>query len=69
MTFDQKAVASQRKERERGGLVARRKFLASAAAVVGLPWLETFAGRDRKAQAASKAIRLVAWHTPNGYYA
>lgn len=69
MTFDQKILASQRKERERRGPATRRKFLASAAAVVGLPWLESFAGRDRKAQAASKAIRLVAWHTPNGYYA
>ncbi|HEY2902003.1 MAG TPA: DUF1552 domain-containing protein [Polyangia bacterium] len=69
LTFDQQALASQRKERERGGPVPRRKFLASAAAVVGLPWLETFAGRDRKAQAAGKAIRLVAWHTSTGYFA
>src|SRR5579872_1204761 len=69
LTFDQKILASQSNERERRGPVPRRKFLASAAAVIGLPWLETFAGRDRTAQAASKAVRLVAWHTPNGYYA
>src|SRR5579872_1291666 len=69
LTFDQKILASQSNERERRGPVPRRKFLASAAAVIGLPWLETFAGRDRTAQAASKAIRLVAWHTSTGYFA
>src|SRR5216684_3906844 len=68
MTFDEKALSSQRKEFARRGPPSRRKFLASAAAVVGLPWLETFAG-GAKTQAAGKAIRLVCWHTPNGYYA
>ena len=69
LTFDQKILASLQKEAARRGPPSRRRFLASAAATVGLPWLESLSGTSRKAQAASKAVRLVAWHTPNGYYA
>ncbi|MEA2697482.1 MAG: hypothetical protein QOI66_1753 [Myxococcales bacterium] len=66
LTFDEKALASQRKQFARRG-PSRRRFLASAAAAVGLPWLETLSGGNR-AQAAGKPVRLVAWHTPNGYF-
>jgi len=70
LTFDEKMLASQQKEAARRGPPSRRRFLASAAATVGLPWLESLSGTGSKAQAASsKPVRLVAWHTPNGYFA
>jgi hypothetical protein len=67
VTFDEKQLASQQKEARRRG-PSRRKFLAGAGAVVGLPWLESLAGSG-KAHAAANPARLIAWHTPNGFYA
>jgi hypothetical protein len=47
-------------------VTTRRKMLhAMLAATIGLPWLETFAGRSARAQAAPSA-RFVVMFSPNG---
>ena len=56
-------------KRPRGGPHSRRRFLAGAAVTIGLPWLESLAGKDRASGAAlSPPLRFIAWHVPNGTY-
>ena len=50
-------------------LGSRRKFLASAAAVIGLPYLESLGWRRAHAQTApSSPMRFMAVFTPNGFH-
>jgi hypothetical protein len=67
LTYDEKALASQQKEAARRPL-SRRTVLASAAAIVGLPWMESLAGRNKVEAATARPVRFVCWHTPNGIY-
>ena len=50
MTYDEKALASQQEQAAKQP-PSRRRFLVSAAATVGLPWLESLAGRNKAAAA------------------
>lgn len=48
---------------------SRRKFLASAAAMIGLPYLESLGWRRAHAQTATAApMRFMAVFTPNGFH-
>jgi len=67
MTYDEKALASQQKQAAKQP-PSRRRFLVSAAATVGLPWLESLAGRNKAKAATASPQRLICWHTPNGIY-
>ena len=67
LTYDEKALASQQKEAVRRPL-SRRTVLASAAAIVGLPWMESLVGRNKVEAATARPVRFVCWHTPNGIY-
>src|SRR5262245_11731458 len=67
LKYDEKALASQRKEAARRPL-SRRVVLGSAAAIVGLPWLESLAGRNKAEAATADPVRFICWHTPNGIY-
>jgi len=67
LKYDEKALASQQKQAARRPL-SRRTVLASAAATVALPWMESLIGRNKAEAAASGPVRFVCWHTPNGIY-
>jgi len=67
LTYDEKALASQQK-RAAKWRPSRRTVLASAAATVALPWLESLAGRNKAEAAPAGPVRFVCWHTPNGIY-
>ncbi len=47
--------------------LSRRTLLRSSGAALSLPFLEAMMPRTAHAQAA-KALRMVAWYLPNGYY-
>src|SRR6266404_6189103 len=66
LKYDEKALASQQKQAAKQP-PSRRTFLASAAATVGLPWMESLIGKN-KAEAAARPVRFIGWHTPNGIY-
>src|SRR6266404_5117821 len=66
LKYDEKALASQQKQAAKQP-PSRRTFLASAAATVGLPWMESLIGKN-KAEAAARPVRFICWHTPNGIY-
>ncbi len=69
LNIDPKALAAQQKDAARMR-TNRRRFLAGAAVTIGLPWLESLAGKGRAfAAATSRPVRLIAWHVPNGTYA
>ncbi|HEY0714472.1 MAG TPA: DUF1552 domain-containing protein, partial [Polyangia bacterium] len=65
--FDERMLAAKDADSSRRP-PSRRMFLRSAAVTIGLPWLESMV-RSRQARAATQPVRLIAWHTPNGYYA
>jgi hypothetical protein len=67
MTYDEKALASRQEQAARQP-PSRRRFLVSAAATVGLPWMESLAGRNKAEAAPTGPARLICWHTPNGIY-
>ncbi|HET6280576.1 MAG TPA: DUF1552 domain-containing protein [Polyangia bacterium] len=67
LSYDEKALASQQKEAAQRP-PSRRTFLASAAATVGLPWMESLVGRNKAEAAPARPVRFVGWHTPNGIY-
>lgn len=48
---------------------SRRKFLGTAAAIIGLPYLESLGGRRAQAQTASAGpLRFMATYAPNGFH-
>ena len=47
--------------------LSRRTMLRSAGTLLSLPFLEAMLPRTALAQSA-KALRLVGWYLPNGYY-
>jgi hypothetical protein len=49
-------------------MIDRRKFLGGAAALIGLPFLESLAPRAAKAQANSPPKRLLVFYFPNGMH-
>ena len=68
LNLDPKVLASQRRDAARLQ-PNRRRFLAGAAVTIGLPWLESLAGKGRAfAAAPARPIRFIAWHVPNGCY-
>src|SRR5260221_2185334 len=67
LRYDEKALASQQKQAAKRPL-SRRTVLASAAAIVGLPWMESLVWRNKAQAAAAGPVRFICWHTPNGIY-
>jgi Protein of unknown function (DUF1552) len=67
VSYDEKALASQKKEAAKRG-TSRRRFLAGAAVTIGLPWFESLARVGRASAAPARPVRFVAWHIPNGVY-